>query len=95
MAVWHEPNQIEVRNELDRICAELNENVADDPDFSEVVGIDMATMLAHAGNVMSSYLESEKVDPITLLDPGHWIRLYTMGFVVGTKYGRTHPLEGA
>lgn len=95
MPVWRSPAELQEDNELNLIWVELERDVRDDPSFKEIVGIDDATMLAHATDVVKQHFSrlTEDNGAIGLLSPDSWIQLYTMGFVVGARFGRSHPLD--
>jgi hypothetical protein len=95
MPVWRDPTELEEHNELNDLWVQLEKDVRDDPSFEEIVGIDDVTMLAHATASVKAHFAKLNAENniMAMLDPKNWIQIYTMGFVVGARFGRTHPLD--
>jgi hypothetical protein len=94
MVTWRDPVQMDEENELNQLWVDLERDVRDDPSFEEIVGIDDATMMAHAVEVVKQHFArlSEEGNLLAMISPESQAQLYTMGFVVGARFGRSHPL---
>jgi hypothetical protein len=88
---WKKTSKVQVSNALDELWNELEQVVVNDPSFEEVTGVSDEIMMTHTKKVVAHYLLLQKSEEdFSLLDPEHWVRLYVMGFVVGTRYGRNN-----
>lgn len=93
MAEWKLPAEVSVDNDLDQLWADLERDVLSNPAFAEIVGLDAEQLRHHAARVVAQYIATRSGEGVTaLLNPEYWMLLYTMGFVVGTRYGRSNPL---
>lgn len=96
MATWHSPQETGITNsQLDKIWRELSVDLADHPSFSEIVGIEPSEVAQHAMFAVTHFIKLRGEDPT---NPTSLIQLYTLGFVVGTRYGMTrkaipHPMK--
>jgi len=84
---------------LSEVLSEVNAEIASKPSFEQVTGITKEAFTKHATTVAAGYLDRPTTD---ITDPSTWLRVYTLGFVIGTKYGarreellREHHMKGS
>jgi hypothetical protein len=86
MPRWHNPPSHDLKNTLHEFVNQLDEEVASDPTFEEMVGIKPDELTAHAMEAITVFLAQGQVSAKGQ-DPGVLLEIYTLGFVIGVKFG--------
>jgi hypothetical protein len=82
MPTWHAPSEEMLNDALSE--AVLAIQVDDNPPFQEVTGLEPGAFVKHAVEGVACMLANSGQQPF---DPEALIQLYSLGFVVGMKYG--------
>jgi hypothetical protein len=84
MPTWSKPPEEQLHDALQKVWNALDIEVATDPSFDAVVGLQPQQLTAHAVQAVAAYVSSSHT---TELSPAALIHVYTLGFVVGSKFG--------
>jgi hypothetical protein len=85
MPVWHEKPQKTLHDALGQVWEDLNEATADNPKFDEVAGLSSDQLTRHAMEAVTAFIKN--TEPAELSSPVTMVQVYSLGFVVGMKYG--------
>lgn len=83
MLTWSSPTE---STGLDKILSDLERQVRGNPTVEMVVGISDEELKQHALEAITTVMSSRDFDP---MDPETFVRVYCLGFVVGTKHGES------
>jgi hypothetical protein len=86
MPEWHSKTT-DLQSTLASVIADLEDQVSDNPSFAEVAGLEMSEMVTHAAEAVAGYRQA--IGEVNMSDPVTAMQLYSMGFVIGTKYGES------
>ena len=86
MPQWGPKPEDTLQDALDSVWNDLSVQIADNPEFSEVVGIPIERLLLHATTAVKTIIDSRATD-LKSSDFSQIVQIYCLGFVVGTKYG--------
>ena len=78
---------MDLKSTLSSVIADLEDQVTDNPSFAEVAGLEMSEMVTHAAEAVAGYRQA--VGEVSMSDPITAMQIYSMGFVIGTKYGES------
>ena len=84
MPVWSKPPEEQLHDALREVWAGLDSETAENPSFDTVVGLQSEQLTKHAIQAVAAYLAQTELKE---LQPDSLIHVYTLGFVVGMKYG--------
>lgn len=84
MPKWSAPPQERLQDTLGEVIMALEREVGSNPSFLEVVGVSNESLMNHAANAVAEFVRQ---DPTRLNEIDGLYQLYTLGFVVGLKYG--------
>ena len=88
MPEWTEAPEVVLHDALAVVLTELNEQIQDGPSFEEVAGVPLGQLTKHAATAVGAFMQMHDTS-----NPDSWVQIYTLGFLVGSKYGAKHPVN--
>lgn len=90
---WEKAPQKNLSDALSKAWEQLADEISDNPPVEDVVGVSSEALAQHAIEAIDMLVKMDEANP---MDPNFWVRLYSLGFVVGCKYGeaKQNPRSG-